>query len=254
MINKIIDKLNLIAKTINFRKFINVRKEKIIINISSSIELWRSRTYNSKEPETLDWIDGFEKKDVFFDIGANIGLYSLYAAKKKCTVYAFEPASNNYSSLIKNIELNKLNINCFGIGLSNKEKLTSINLVSTTEGDSQHNLNHNQKIYSRKYKLKQGLFITTIDSLINNHKIPIPNHIKIDVDGHEKEILIGAKKTLKSNNVKSIMIEINYKNKSEFQFVNNLMKNSGFILSNKSKRIYSNKHIKAQNFYFEKKF
>ena len=50
------------------------------------------------------------------------------------------------------------------------------------------------------------------------------------------------------------MIEINYKNKSEFQFVNNLMKNSGFILSNKSKRIYSNKHIKAQNFYFEKKF
>ena len=59
MINKIIDKLILLAKTFNFKKIIKVRREKIIINVASSIELWRSRTYNSKEPETLDWIDGF---------------------------------------------------------------------------------------------------------------------------------------------------------------------------------------------------
>lgn len=254
MINKLIDKLILSSKTFNFKKLIKVRKEKIIININSSIELWRSRTYNSKEPETLNWIDRFKKKNVFFDIGANIGLYSLYAAKKKCDVYAFEPASNNYSSLIKNIESNKLNIHSYGIGLSNKEKLSSINLVSTIQGDSQHNLNRKQKIYSRDYKLKQGLYITTIDNLVYSHKIPTPHHIKIDVDGHEKEIIMGAKRTLKSKKIKSLMIEINYKNKSEFHFINSIMKKSGFKLKEKSKRVYSNKFIKAQNFYFEKNF
>ena len=252
MIYKIIDKIILLAKTINFKKIKRVRKENILINIASGIELWRSRTYNSKEPETLDWIDNFKKKDVFFDIGANIGLYSLYAAKKKCKVYAFEPASSNYSSLIKNIEINNLKINSFGIGLSNEEKLTFINLVSTIQGDSQHNVNNKQKIYARNYKIKQGLFITTIDNLISKHKIPFPQHIKIDVDGHEKEILLGAKRTLKSKKIKSLINKINYKNRNEFKFIMNILINSGFKLRSKSKRVYTNKFIKAQNFYFEK--
>ena len=50
---------------------------------------WRVQTFNSKEPETLKWIDDFEsEKCLFWDIGANIGLYTCYAAKRKnCKVY-----------------------------------------------------------------------------------------------------------------------------------------------------------------------
>lgn len=252
MINKIIDKLILLAKTINFKKIKRVRKEKIIVNVASGIELWRSRTYNSKEPETLDWIDNFKKNEIFFDIGANVGLYSLYAAKRSCKVYAFEPASNNYSSLLKNIEINKLNVDSYGIGLSNKEKISILNLVSTIEGDSQHNLNKNQKIYSRKFNIRQGTFITSLDDLIYKHHFPIPNHIKIDVDGHEKEILLGAKKILKSKKLKSVMVEINFKNYNEYSLILNIMKKNNFQIKNRSKRIYSNKLIKAQNIYFFK--
>ena len=43
---------------------------------------YRASTFESKEPETLAWIDGFKKNDSLLDIGANIGMYSLYAAKK----------------------------------------------------------------------------------------------------------------------------------------------------------------------------
>ena len=48
------------------------------------------------------------------------------------------------------------------------------------------------------------------------------------------------------------MIEINYKNRNEFKFIMNILINSGFKLRSKSKRVYTNKFIKAQNFYFEK--
>ena len=167
-------------------------------------------------------------------------------------MYAFEPATNNYSSLLKNIEINKLNVNSFGIGLSNKEKISILNLVSTIEGDSQHNLNKNQKIYSRKFNIKQGTFVTSLDDLIYKHHFPIPNHIKIDVDGHEKEILLGAKKILKSKKLKSLMVEINFKNYKEYSLILNIMKKNNFHIKNRSKRVYSNKFIKAQNIYFYK--
>jgi len=250
LITKFLDKIFLKLKSFNFFKVKFVRGEKIKIKINSGIELWRSRAYEKKEPETLDWIDNFNKGDVFYDVGANIGVYSLYASKKKCKVYAFEPASNNYSSLLKNIEINKLNICSYGIGFSNKEKISILNLVSTIEGDSQHNLNKSQKIYSRKFKFGQGTFITSLDNLIYKHHFPIPNHIKIDVDGHEKEILLGAKKILKSKKLKSVMIEINFKNHNEYSFISNIMKKNNFHIKNRSKRVFTNKLIKAQNIYF----
>jgi len=43
---------------------------------------WRAKTFSSKEPETLSWIDSFVKDSIFWDIGANIGLYSIYSNKK----------------------------------------------------------------------------------------------------------------------------------------------------------------------------
>ena len=152
-------------------------------------------------------------------------------------MYAFEPASNNYSSLLKNIEINKLNINSYGIGFSNKEKISILNLVSTTEGDSQHNLNKSQKIYSRKFKFGQGTFITSLDNLIYKHHFPIPSHIKIDVDGQKKKF-IRSKKILKSNKLKSVMVEINFKNHNEYSFILNIMKKSNFYIKNRSKELH----------------
>jgi FkbM family methyltransferase len=252
LIKKAIEKILLYLKSIKFVKTSKINNQNIKINISTSIELWRARTYLTKEPETINWIDGFKKKEVFFDVGANIGLYSIYASKKKCKVYSFEPSSNNFSSLVKNILLNDLTIHPFGFAISNTERITSINLVSTIEGDSQHDLSKKNNFYSRNFIFQQGIFETTLDNLIYKYKLSMPNHIKIDVDGNERKILLGAKKLLKSKKLKSMMIEINYKNKNEINTIFKLLNINNFRLKYKSKRIYSNKFIEARNFYFIK--
>ena len=63
----------------------------------------------SKEPETINWINSFNHDSIFFDIGANIGIYTLYSAISiNNSVYAFEPHSASYKNLLDSINLNQL--------------------------------------------------------------------------------------------------------------------------------------------------
>ena len=56
----------------------------------------RASTVLTKEPDMIQWIDGIGKSDVLWDIGANVGTFSLYAAARaQCTVLAFEPSAAN---------------------------------------------------------------------------------------------------------------------------------------------------------------
>ena len=88
--------------------------QKVIVNnksvqffVPNSLIKWRVDTMFSKEPETLEWIDKFDKKNkiIFWDIGANIGLYSIYNSlrNKKSKTIAFEPSTSNLRTLSKNI-------------------------------------------------------------------------------------------------------------------------------------------------------
>ena len=73
-------------------KISKAMKKKIRVIVHQNVELklfvpdelndWRAITFASKEPETLAWIETFENSSVFWDVGANIGLYSIYAAEK----------------------------------------------------------------------------------------------------------------------------------------------------------------------------
>ena len=76
--------------------------KKVILNqnikffIPNEITKWRVKTFFTQEPETLNWIDGFDKNNnIFWDIGGNIGLYSVYAALKyeNANIYCFEPST-----------------------------------------------------------------------------------------------------------------------------------------------------------------
>ena len=61
---------------------------------------WRVKTFSTKEPEIIKWIDGFDENCQFWDIGSNIGLYSCYAAKK-INVMSFEPSVFNLKYWLK---------------------------------------------------------------------------------------------------------------------------------------------------------
>lgn len=173
---------------------------------------WRARTMLTKEPVTIAWLDSLQEGDVLVDVGANIGVYSLYAAKKRfCRVFAFEPESQNYAALNYNINLNHSDnlVKAYCLALSNKISLGVLNLSQMIAGNSCHQFNrtldHSNKL--AKYNFTQGCMGLTLDWLLEAGLIDQPSHVKIDVDGIEDLVIKGMQKTLLK--VKSLLIEIN---------------------------------------------
>lgn len=100
------------------------------------LNLWRAATLHEKEPEMIAWLDRMEEKSVFWDIGANIGLYSIYAGKRDMKVYAFEPSALNTCLISKNIELNgmKNNVIMYPIAISDYHEFGYLNMSTTNWG------------------------------------------------------------------------------------------------------------------------
>ena len=244
--------INILSK-INYGRFILDESNKCIINrkktviykdiklefyIPNRLSYYRTDTFDSKEPETLEWIDKFEKKNIFWDIGANIGLYSCYAAKKKlCKVYAFEPSVFNLEWLGKNIFLNNLvnEITVIPIPLYQKITENTLNFSSTEWGGA---LTTFGKSYGHDGKdLKKIFEFSTMgismDEAKNLLKIPQPMYIKIDVDGIEYLILKGGEKVLL--NTKELSIEVNEKFTEQKNNCDKYLKELGFSLREKKR-------------------
>ena len=234
---------------LHFKNFIekNLYKEIKILNnnikffIPSPIISWRVDTFYSKEPETLEWINSFEKKNiVFWDIGANIGLYSIYNSLKNpnSTTISFEPSTSNLRTLSRNISLNDLEkkIKIFPLPLSNKKNLfLEMKEGDFNEGAALNTFGENFNFEGKNFKSenKYHLFGTTIDFLINQKILAIPDYIKIDVDGIEHLILYGATNCLKEKKVKSLSIEINESFEDQLNSVLKIMNDNNFVLKSK---------------------
>ena len=98
---------------------------------------YRADSFSTKEPETLEWIDSMPDGSIVWDIGANVGIYSCYAAKhRNCRVFAFEPSVFNLELLARNIFLNELTerVTIVPLPLSDELSLNSLNMTSTTWG------------------------------------------------------------------------------------------------------------------------
>jgi FkbM family methyltransferase len=216
---------------------VNVRGQLIKISVDNWRTLKRAKTYSIKEPDTLDWLDKFESDSCYFDLGANIGQYSLYPVKRygnKIHVYSFEPQSINYYLLNKNIHLNKLkdNITPYCIAVSGKSEFSKLyipkfipggNRSQFGEADMQKQTNHTQ-----------GMFGVTLDDLCSVWNFPIPNYIKIDVDGIEIPIIKGAMNVLGNHAVKSVIVELGTDREQKEAVT--LMKQAGLNLKLKTKR------------------
>jgi FkbM family methyltransferase len=246
-----------------FKKSINISsggKLDFKIYLTTVNEYFRAKTFYTKEPEMLEWIDNFSQytsKDNFilWDIGANIGIYSLYTAAKypSSSVYSFEPEATSFNSLCKNIFMNSFsNIKPFLIGISNRNGYDLLKVSDLSSGAGAASIGKEYAHIDSKNIFSQGINIIKLDSLIKDHKFPCPNFIKIDVDGHEKEILDGAKNLLYNKDLHAIMIEIEYKNQKDLKTYIDLFKGYEFKLTRKSTwKDFSNELI-IQNFLFEK--
>ena len=197
--------------TIESSTVANVNGTKFILSAANPRLNFRTRTFATKEPETLKWIDSFKHGSVLWDIGANIGLYSLYAAKtRNCRVFAFEPSVFCLEFLSRNIWINDLQsqITIVPNPLSDKTQLNLLTLHSREWGESSNSfgtsLNQNGEEIDASFDY--SILGLTIDEAISKLNLPVPQNIKIDVDGIEPLILAGGTQTLRQ--VESVSVEV----------------------------------------------
>ena len=221
--------------------------------VPNKLCVWRAETFEKKEPETLNWIDQMKEGSIVWDIGANVGLYSIYMAKnKKCKVFAFEPSVFNLELLARNIFLNKLSnvINIVPLAFSDKLGPGNMKMTTTEWGGALAVFNENfgwdGNIFNEVFEfITMGL---TMDDAITLLKIPQPEYIKIDVDGLEHFILKGGYNVLK--NVKQILIEINDDFKEQADDCRQILENAGlYLIEKKHSEMFTNSSLGFQNSY-----
>jgi FkbM family methyltransferase len=232
-----------VKSNLKIKERLDYSKKDIYLTVDSDIEYVTRRKSCRKEPETVNWIEtGMKKGDVLYDIGANVGAYSLLASKYfdgDIKVFAFEPGFQNYHQLVKNVVLNNAEGSVVPLytALSKETKLDQFN-YSTLEFGGAHNALGVAVDYQKetfKPVFQQRIFAFSIDDLVEKYAIPSPNHMKIDVDGIELDILKGAPNTLKQPTLKSILVELE-ENGSERVIVD-MLKQNGFKLASKHKYI-----------------
>jgi len=160
-----------------------------------------------KEEGTIDWIRSFDKDTVFFDVGANIGLYTIFAAKRVGAVFAFEPHIGNYRTLVNNVALNKaenVEIQQVGVGSTNCEVPFYYSSEEVGAANNQLNTIYDGDGDKLEYVKVEQVKCITLDSLGIQ-----PNYVKIDVDGLEIEVLRGMTRILKNTKLASVLVEYN---------------------------------------------
>jgi FkbM family methyltransferase len=226
--------LDQVSKNI-FTKKKHVKHNNLEFNFytPNRINYFRAETFSTKEPETLRWIDTFKKNSVFWDIGANVGLYSCYAAKKiECKVYAFEPSVFNLELLSKNIFINSLmdKIIIIPFPVTNKLGINTFNMSSTEWGDALSTFGEN---ISKEQQNKLNIFkYNTVGMSMNDCvkllKLKKPNYIKIDVDGIEDLILKDSRSILES--AESILVEVDNSFEKQAKNIEKYLLDAGFHL------------------------
>ena len=189
----------------------------------------------------IAFIQTFLKEgDVLYDIGANIGAYSLVAAKYfngKVKVYSFEPSFLNFTQLCKNIFINNCSemIIPLQIALSDQNTLGFFNYNNLIPGGALHAFG-DAKDYKGTFftpVFRQPVLSYRLDDLIKHFRLPVPNHFKIDVDGIEFDILKGAEETLNNPLVRSIILELEPLSVTEKNIVN-FLNEKGFIINSRN--------------------
>lgn len=192
---------------------------------------WRYATLLEKEPETIEWIDSFQPDDLFWDIGANVGIYSIYAAVRGIRTFAFEPHFANYGQLCATIALNEVEnlVTPLCLAFANAKSVSEMNLASIDVGTSMSNFGAALDFRGNAFDpaFRQGMIGYDIDSFVVDFGMTIPNHIKIDVDGIELAIVEGARKTLSDPRVRSVSIELIDSDERQVAAVTEILESAG---------------------------
>lgn len=182
--------------------------------VSNDWERFRVETVATKEPETVDWIlNNFRASDTLFDLGANIGIYSILAAvwNPEGTVVAVEPMPATFARLCQNAALNALqNLRPYCVAVADRTGLGTFNFASMLEGSSMHSIGASgaTEQFGETVVFRSGIGLVTLDDLAG--VAGAPSLIKTDVDGGEDHVLAGADGVLRDPALRSVLVEFNW--------------------------------------------
>ena len=183
--------------------------------VEDPLERYRAESLLTKEPETIAWIDErFVDGDVFVDVGANLGMYSLYAAAglPGLTVLSFEPYYKNWFRLVENIVLNRLpNVIPVAAAIADETGPLPLSVPDTRFGASGAQIHEAVDVTGRPFEVVESVTMPTwaLDDFLAASGAGVPNHVKIDVDGAERKVLMGMRRTLGDPALRSLLIEVN---------------------------------------------
>ena len=202
----------------------------LLIHVDSEFERDIRTLPCAKEPDTIRWIHTLIRPgETVFDVGANVGNYSLIIAKHlkgDVKVFAFEPAWFNFTQLNRNVALNGLGASVFPVcaGLSSRGGLVWLNYSTLEYGSSMHSVGDAVRLRDQSFDpvLRQPVATFTLDGAAACLGCT-PNHVKIDVDGIESEILAGAAATLKDPALRSLLVELSPDNREDGEAIERVL-------------------------------
>ncbi len=216
----------------------------------------RAQTLLTKEPDMIQWLDSFALDSVFWDIGANVGVFSLYAASRRhASVVAFEPSAANFHVLSRNIQLNGLSdrLTAYCVALSRTTEMGVLNMTTPAMGSSMSQFGRPGEMSryadKRVAGLAQGMIGFKVDDFVKQFRPPFPTYLKMDVDGLELPILQGASQTLSDSRLLAAMIELSLTNQMEHDQAVELLKGCGLHLNSKGE-VQGTESEKAANHLF----
>lgn len=194
------------------------------MSVTCPKELTRTKAC-AKEPETVAWLQAHLRTgDVFFDVGANVGAYSLIAAKlvgATGQVASFEPGAQSFASLVRNLGLNRLeNVVPLPIALSDTTGLVELSYPSGLPGETVCASSETPVLVCRALAYR-------LDDVIACFGLRCPKLLKIDTDGFELAVLAGAPCALANPELRGVLFE-EYPGSPRAAEIHDLLSAAGF--------------------------
>lgn len=191
---------------------LQVEGSRLVFTAESFLEL--SRSQEIAEGWTAHWVRNLPRGSVLWDVGANIGVFSLLAAENPNVeaVVAIEPAYFNYAAILRNAILNKLTgkVVALPIGLGEETGERQFKLQNLKPGGSMHAFGDIYAFRDRSVDpaATYGCLCYRLDDLVAMPGLRFPTHIKIDIDGNEGSVLRGGDKTFADPRLHGLQIEV----------------------------------------------
>ncbi len=200
----------------------------------------KAKAFYSNEPETTYWIEQMPPNGIFYDVGANIGAYSILASAYCRRVYAFEPSALNFSVLNQNLMANSLDdkIMAYCLAINDQFSFDTLRLRNNKVGSSHHIFGTNKDICHHDFSpiFKQGALGISLDDLVYKYNFECPTYLKIDIDGNQHLVIRGAEQLLKDERLISILIEVNCDLQVDLDLIQSIER-SGFKISGSGSEI-----------------